>query len=101
MCLSTTTDNVLVNFLQTQTILQEAQASGPAHGGESPTLPPQTLKPHPLCVAQVFVKDEKLTVGELQVEVVDCSRLVVMESAARTYCTVALGEGGMGEDCFK
>ena len=39
----------------------------------------------------MYVKDKKLTVGELQVEVVDCSRLANVDCAAKLYCTVAVG----------
>ncbi|XP_064404308.1 uncharacterized protein LOC135349681 isoform X3 [Halichondria panicea] len=39
---------------------------------------------------EVYVKDSRLTLGELQVEVTDCSRLTLAEAATRTYCTLTL-----------
>ncbi len=47
--------------------------------------------PSPASVCQVYVKDSRLTLGELQVEVADCSRLTLAEAATRTYCTLTLG----------
>lgn len=39
----------------------------------------------------MYVKDSKLTVGELQVEVTDCSRLTLPDTATKLYCSLSLG----------
>ena len=36
--------------------------------------------------------DDEVTVGDLRVEVVECTRLFVMEGATSTYCTLSIGE---------
>lgn len=41
---------------------------------------------------QVFVHNQKITVGSLQVQVVECTRLPVVENASEVFCTVNVGE---------
>ena len=42
---------------------------------------------------QVFVHDQKITVGMLQVQVVECTRLPMVEHACEVFCTVNIGKG--------
>ena len=41
---------------------------------------------------QVFVHNQKITVGPLQVQVVECTRLPVVEHASEVFCTVNVGK---------
>ena len=55
------------------------------------------MSDHHLCYYwQVYVHDDEVTVGDLRVEVVECTRLFVMEGATSTYCTLSIGELTVG-----
>ena len=41
---------------------------------------------------QLYVHDKRLTIGELTVEVVKCSRLPDFGGASKIYCTLGVGQ---------
>ena len=58
----------------------------------------QQLLGHVLCantIDQLHVHDHRLTVGELTLDVVKCSRLPHFDGARMVYCTVGVGKCSM------
>ena len=50
---------------------------------------------HPIksvTMTQLYVHDKRLTMGELTVEVVKCSRLPDFGGASKIYCTLGVGQ---------
>ena len=41
---------------------------------------------------QLYVHDHRLTMGELTVKVLKCSRLPQIDGVSKIYCTVGIGE---------
>jgi hypothetical protein len=42
-------------------------------------------------VFQLYVHDDRLTVGKLLVEVIKCSRLPNIDGASMVYCSIGVG----------
>ena len=43
------------------------------------------------CDAQVYVHDDKLTVGQLMVELIECGHLSSLQCPAHLFCSLQLG----------